>query len=199
MFRSTIFAALIAIGLMTVAGCSQGKTSENNAESSAVESSSVTRDEKVPSPTALTGLSAREALKVANDWKGDQRVTSFVDSQKVHFSFASGATVSVPLPEGEMVVAIAPYMQTTHPCEIHYMSGCQGELVDLPFEVIAMDGEGNTIINDTYRTMKNGFLELWLPRDKEFLISISGGGKSVQGRISTSASDNTCITTLRLR
>src|SRR5699024_11072837 len=34
------------------------------------------------------------------------------------------------LPEGEFFVSIAPFINETHPCEIHSLTGCQGELVN---------------------------------------------------------------------
>ena len=87
-----------------------------------------------------------------------------------------------------MVVAVAPYIDETHPCETPYLSGCQGELVGVPVDVV----------DDTVRTMANGFIELWLPRDIEVSISLAARGKLVDGTIGTFTDSRTCITTLQL-
>jgi len=152
-----------------------------------------------PSATALAGLDARQALALANKWKtAEPSVTSFVDTQKISFEFADGSKASVPLPGAKMVVAIAPYINSTHPCETHYMSGCQGELVNVPVKVYGKTADGLVVVNDTITTMDNGFLELWLTRDLEIELTVEYGGKQATQMISTDKKSNTCITTMHL-
>ncbi len=79
-------------------------------------------------------------------------VTSVVTTQAVNFEFPSGDSASVRLTPDEMFVAIAPYIDQTHRCEIHYMSGCQGELVDVPVDVVARLADGTVVVDDTMRT-----------------------------------------------
>ena len=62
-----------------------------------------------PSPSALEGLDARAAVELANTWKGNG-VTTFATPEAVHFSFASGAEVTVPMPDDLMFVSVAPYL-----------------------------------------------------------------------------------------
>lgn len=63
----------------------------------------------------LEALDAREAMAVANDWRWSRSdVKSYVDSREVVFEFADGTVKRIPLPEDEMLVAIAPYVQRTH-------------------------------------------------------------------------------------
>src|SRR5699024_5973821 len=38
------------------------------------------------------------------------------------------------LPEEEFFVSIAPFINETHPCENHSLTGCQGELVNQDFD-----------------------------------------------------------------
>lgn len=103
-----------------------------------------------------------------------------------------------PLPEDEFFVSIAPYIDETHPCKDHSLTGCQGELVKEEFDVYIEDSEGNVVIEDTLKTEENGFIDLWLPRDETYNITIYHGGKKVESKFSTFEEDGTCITTLQL-
>jgi len=47
-------------------------------------------------------------------------------------------------------------------------------------------------------TFENGFIDLWLPRDKTFNVTIEHNGKVAESVISTFEGDNTCITTMQL-
>ena len=79
------------------------------------------------------------------------------------------------------------------------MSSCQGELAEKKFQVKAVDQEGKVLINGTISTLKNGFFELWLPRDRRIALTIKGFDRSVEGTISTFDSSPTCITTFQLK
>jgi hypothetical protein len=64
---------------------------------------------------SLTGVDAFEALKIGNEWREkNYAVRSSVDSEAVRFIFPDKKTISIPLPEDRMVVAIAPYINRTH-------------------------------------------------------------------------------------
>jgi hypothetical protein len=151
-------------------------------------------------PKLLEGLNAREALALANKWgTATPEVESFVDTDAVKVTFKkSGKTVEVPLSDDQMVVAFAPYISKTHPCEIHYMSGCQGELIETKVKVTATLADGAVLIDEEITTMKNGFLELWLPRNQEIKVTMEALGRKAEGRIGTFPDSNTCITTLQL-
>lgn len=150
-------------------------------------------------PETVRGLDARSALAQANAWfTAGAGVTTYVDSRVVGFEFADGETIEVPLPDDEMVVAVAPYVELTHPCATHFMSGCQGELVGIPVQVIARDADGTTLLDTEMETMPNGFIELWLPRDRNVDLEVVALGKSARQTISTAAGSNTCITTMQL-
>jgi|SRR5690625_1289009 len=102
------------------------------------------------------------------------------------------------LPEEEFFVSIAPFINETHPCEIHSLTGCQGELVNQDFALYIEDMDGNVVINETMNSESNGFIDLWLPRDKTYNVNISHEGKQVESEISTFEKDGTCITTMKL-
>lgn len=150
-----------------------------------------------PSPDALAGIDASAAIELANAWKGSD-VTSYATGQAVHFAFPNGDEVRVPMPVDRMFVSVAPYVNQTHPCTTHYMSGCQGELVDAPIQVRATLPDGTVVLDEQVRTGANGFLDLWLPRDQALVLSVSIDGYGAEGFLTTFPDSATCITTMQL-
>lgn len=102
------------------------------------------------------------------------------------------------LPKEDFFVSIAPYIEETHPCALHNLTGCKGEMVNEEFTVYIEDTEGNVIVDDTLKSEANGFIDLWLPRDKAFHVTIEHDGKFVQSAITSFEDDNTCIATMQL-
>ncbi len=110
----------------------------------------------------------------------------------------SNKETTYELPEDEFFVSIAPYFNETHPCAIHSLTGCMGELANEEFDVYIEDEEGNVIVDETLESLDNGFIDLWLPRDKTYQITIEKDGKSQTSEISTFEGDDTCVTTIQL-
>ncbi|HLR52669.1 MAG TPA: CueP family metal-binding protein [Candidatus Avamphibacillus sp.] len=102
------------------------------------------------------------------------------------------------LPKNEFFVSIAPYINETHPCDIHSLTGCQGELVKEDVKVHIENSSGEVILDEMKQTEANGFIDLWLPRDDTFKLTITQGEKKTTSEISTFDGDNTCITTMQL-
>ncbi|TXL63609.1 hypothetical protein FHP05_10500 [Cerasibacillus terrae] len=102
------------------------------------------------------------------------------------------------LPEDEFFVSIAPFVNETHPCTNHSLTGCQGEMINQDFDIYIEDTEGNIVLDETKQSLENGFIDLWLPRDKAFRVKITHEGKEVESEISTFQDDGTCITTMQL-
>jgi hypothetical protein len=71
-------------------------------------------------------------------------------------------------------------------------------LVNQEFTVYIEDMEGNVIVNETLKSQPNGFIDIWLPREKEFNVKIEHAGKKVESILSTYENDGTCITNLQL-
>lgn len=103
-----------------------------------------------------------------------------------------------PLPQEEFFVSVAPYMDQTHPCQVHSLTGCQGELTEQEFQVTVTDLEGNAVVDQVMKSEANGFIDLWLPREQTYRMTIEYEGKTAESQISTFDTDNTCITTLSL-
>ncbi|HEO8421744.1 CueP family metal-binding protein [Niallia sp. FSL W8-0635] len=102
------------------------------------------------------------------------------------------------LPKDEFFVSFAPYLIETHPCAIHNLAGCRGELANKEFAVYIEDQEGNIYVDEQLTSQPNGFIDLWLPRNTDFQITISYNGKTAKTNFTTFKDDNTCITTLPL-
>ncbi|MBW6487198.1 MAG: CueP family metal-binding protein [Syntrophobacterales bacterium] len=81
----------------------------------------------------------------------------------------------------------------------HYFSSCQGELTEQTFFVKAVDAEGNVLVEQAATALKNGFMELWLPRNRRISLEIKRGDLIAQGVIETFPDSKTCVTTFQLR
>lgn len=152
-----------------------------------------------PSPAQLGGLTAQQALAKANQWRNTGGLQSFVTTEAVVFKFPDGEQKSVALPAKQMVIAIAPFVNQTHPCKTHFMSGCQGELVNTSVSVLVKTQAGKTVMNKTVKTLPNGFLELWLDRNQTYQVTLKTGGKTTTGTLNTQPGSDTCVTTMRLQ
>jgi hypothetical protein len=79
------------------------------------------------------------------------------------------------------------------------MSSCQGELPEKEFYVKAVDQDGNVLVDETIVTLRNGFFELWLPRNRKIGLRVQELNRTAKGIIKTFDNNKTCITTFRLR
>jgi hypothetical protein len=154
-----------------------------------------------PSPSALKDASAARALALANAWGlAKENVTSFITPQAVNFKFSDGRTVAVPMPQERMIVSVAPYVTSTHPCSTHYTSSCRGEMAKTTVSVTAKSlTTGKVLLKGNVTTGGNGFADLWLPRGQRISLTIEAQGKKASGEISTFDDSNTCVTTFQLK
>jgi hypothetical protein len=79
------------------------------------------------------------------------------------------------------------------------MSSCQGELAEKEFYVRAVDQDGKVLVDETITTLRNGFFELWLPRERRIELRIEALNRKAIGMIETFDHSKTCVTTFRLR
>jgi len=141
----------------------------------------------------------KSAIDLTNQWRTSKpEITSYINTEELVVIFPDERKVTIPQPENEMYVAVAPYINETHSCATHYISSCQAELKKKSFLITA--GSGNEqILSKTVQSLNNGFIEIWLPRKKEITLKIKYDGKVVEESISTYEGDRTCITTMRLK
>ena len=112
------------------------------------------------------------------------------------FEFPDGRKAQVALGD-RFLVAVAPYRQRTHPCQVHYFSSCTGELREETFSVRVLE-EGKEVLKAQVRTGKDGFFELWLPLNRRYTLEVRQGYWVAQGALTTFAQSPTCLTELRL-
>jgi hypothetical protein len=121
-----------------------------------------------------------------------------ITSKQLIVNEGEANSLTYDLPENEFFVSIAPYVDKTHPCATHSLTGCQGEMTEEEFNVSIVDKDGNKIMDKTLKSQSNGFIDLWLPRDKTYNITVEHNGKIAESEISTFESDDTCISTMQL-
>lgn len=121
-----------------------------------------------------------------------------ISSTELIITGEDGKRTVYGLPKDEFFVSIAPYYETTHPCAIHSLTGCRGELPDTAFDLVIEEESGAKVLEMTVVTPHNGFIDLWLPRNKTFRVTISRDGRSAVSTLSTFEGDPTCITTMQL-
>jgi hypothetical protein len=82
---------------------------------------------------------------------------------------------------------------------VHFISSCQGELAKKKFAVKAVDQQGQVLVDREIETLRNGFFELWLPRNRKIDLTVRGFDRTARGTIGTFDDSHTCITTLQLK
>lgn len=125
-------------------------------------------------------------------------VSASITSNELIVTDSENNKTTYDLPKDEFFVSIAPFVNRTHPCTNHSLTGCQGELVEKDFDVFIQDEDGNVVVDETMTSFENGFIDLWLPRDKKYQVKIEYNGKVAKSEISTFDGDNTCITSMQL-
>ncbi|WP_191967733.1 CueP family metal-binding protein [Lysinibacillus fusiformis] len=139
--------------------------------------------------------------ELVNEYSGDKTKdeSASITSNQLILTDKEGNESAYALPEEEFFVSVAPYINETHPCTNHSLTGCQGELANKDVAVYIEDSKGNVLVDETMKTLANGFIDLWLPRDQTYNIKMEHKGKTVKSSFSTYESDGTCITTMQLK
>jgi len=120
-----------------------------------------------------------------------------IDSSGLNIT-ANGQSVKVDLPSDMFYLSFVPYINTTHPCGIHNLISCRGELKQEEFHVLISDDLGNIIIDEYMESFANGFLGVWIPSNMNGTIFITYQGLIATTLISSFSGDYTCLTTLEL-
>lgn len=148
----------------------------------------------------VKNLSTTEIKQLVQDYTvgNAEAASASITSSELIVTDENEEVVTYDLPEEEFFVSIAPFINETHPCDIHSLTGCQGELVQEDFNVHIEDSEGNVILDETKQTEANGFIDLWLPRNDTFNVIITQDDREITSEISTFDGDKTCVTTMQL-
>ncbi|KWX85640.1 hypothetical protein AMQ83_23595, partial [Paenibacillus riograndensis] len=78
-------------------------------------------------------------------------------------------------------------------------TGGKGESTEEEFNRSVTDTDGKVIMeNETVKSQPNGFIDLWLPRDRTYQVTIEHDGKQAESELSTFEKDDTCVTTMQL-
>lgn len=196
--RAIISAAALAITLV-VAGCSAGDD-QGQAQGAPVSSDRTTA-EAVLSQYGLDGMSGRQVVDALEAMPLDERPADLIASVQPDELLlrSADAESTLPLPTDSFYLSVAPYVDQTHPCAMHSLTTCTGELGgrDVAVEVVD-DATGETLIDETRTAADNGFIGLWLPRDVSATLTVQYDGKSASAPITTGADAETCLTTMQL-
>jgi len=153
------------------------------------------------SDDASNEVETQDIKKKVQDYSvgdADEDISASITSDELIVTDSDNKETTYNLPGDEFFVSIAPFVETTHPCTNHSLTGCQGELVEKEFDVYIEDEDGNVLVDEKMTSLKNGFIDFWLPRDKTYNVEIQYDGKTAESEISTFEGDNTCITTMQL-
>lgn len=147
----------------------------------------------------LSNKTAKEILTELGDGTlvPDGYAVSVYDHEILIFT-EDDQTISLPMPDDEFYLSVAPYKTLTHECTFHSATGCRGELKSETFFVEFVDTDGNVILSQSMDTLSNGFIDMWLPRNIEGTLTITQGDFVATKLISTEAGQPTCETTMRL-
>lgn len=144
------------------------------------------------------GLENSEIKEVVNNL--DQRIDEPTNvSARITgdtlFLYDNEKEYSVDLPTDSFFVSIAPYINEVHPCTIHNLVSCRGEIYNQSMHIRIVDENNQIILDEERITQDNGFIGIWLPKGINAILKVEYDGLSVEYPISTFSGSDTCITT----
>ncbi|WP_435300396.1 CueP family metal-binding protein [Timonella sp. A28] len=202
--RVASIVALACVGVLTLTACSTDTDSSKDATT--VQSSQASSDAKAQEILAahdLSGKSAKEVIAALDaqavaDRPSDLRAS--IRPTGLLLIDQDNGEATLPMPDDEFYLSIAPYVSQTHECHFHSLTTCRGELGNKDITLtIVDDATGKTLVEQTTQTFDNGFVGVWLPRDIDATVTVESEGKSATTQISTHGDeDATCLTTMKL-
>jgi hypothetical protein len=198
--RSISTVAVAVAAVLALAACTapaQTPTGTGGADDAAIASDNLLRD------NGLAGLDAREIVDLLDSMPTSERPDDLMVSirpDNLIVSDAAQQEVTLPMPDEQFYVSIAPYVDETHDCYFHSLTTCAGEIRNADVHLLATDSSsGEILIDETLTTFDNGFVGLWLPRDIDVTVAIEHDGRSATTDLSTRSDDDaTCVTTMQL-
>ncbi|WP_416447031.1 CueP family metal-binding protein [Leucobacter sp. HNU] len=193
LLKRALTGTAILAATAVLAGCS----------TSLIASQDTTTESSLLAAHDLDGLDAKQIIDRLDTTPIADRAEDFQASirpDSLVLSDANHGEMTVPMPDDEFYISVAPYVDQTHECVYHSPTGCKGELQNADVHVTVTDSTTGAVLYDERTvTYDNGFVGLWLPRDFEGVLAIEGSGRKGQVSIRTVGDDQpTCITTLQL-
>ena len=146
----------------------------------------------------FNNLSQEKIVESLEDRTNKTEVEAGILGDRLEMSDSIGS-YTMKLPKDKFYLSVAPYINQTHPCANHSLTGCQGELINEKVRVKIVDKNGKNMVNKEVVTYSNGFFGLWLPKNIEGTITVYYGEKSASTAITTFNNSETCLTTLKLQ
>ncbi|MDO5512299.1 CueP family metal-binding protein [Corynebacterium sp.] len=191
-FRRRAAIAVFTAGAVTLTGCSPSPAQDASTEASASSLESY----------GLAGLDARQIIEKLDTMPVAERPDDLIASvQPTDLVLTSRGQelAALPLPEDQFYLSMAPYDTITHPCHLHSLTTCRGELANEDVTITVTDeSTGERIVEGAHTTYENGFVGLWLPRDSAVSVTVERGDRTATARVTTDDDDPTCLTTLQL-
>src|SRR5690625_1539862 len=88
--------------------------------------------------TLNTAENAYDNIKeLVDDYSGNTTTgkTASITSTELIVTDSDNNATAYDLPAEEFFVSIAPFINETHPCDIHSLTGCQGEMTNESFDI----------------------------------------------------------------
>ncbi len=198
--RSIGTLAVTAVAVLTLAACTtsaQTPPSVDGADDVPLVSDSTLKDH------GLAGLDAREIVDLLDAMPTAERPNDLMVSirpNELVITDVAQQETTLPMPEDQFYVSIAPYKDDTHDCYFHSLTTCAGEIQNADVHMLVTDADsGEVLLDDTRTTFDNGFVGVWLPRDIDVTVAIAYDGRSATTDLSTRSDDDaTCVTTMQL-
>ena len=174
----------------------QDHSGQNQSESSQTAAAEVLDRYGLTDMDARGVIERLDTMPVAE--RPDTLLASVQPTELVLTDTAGGSIATLPMPDEQFYLAVAPYEDQTHDCLFHSLTTCLGEMAGEPVDITVTDEAGQTVLDETRTAYDNGFVGLWLPRDLTGTLTVEYDGKSSTVPIATGDDDLTCLTTAHL-
>jgi len=200
--RSVTVVAVAVAAMLALTACSAAASTSTSAGNVEADDIQLVRDAMMKDH-GLDGLDARAIIDRLDALPTSERPDDLMVSirpNELTLSDAAQREMTLPMPDDQFYVSIAPYDNVTHECYFHSLTTCKGEIQNGDVHVlVANTDSGEILIDETRTTFDNGFMGLWLPRNIDVNVTIDYDGRSATTDLSTSGDEAaTCVTTMQL-
>lgn len=182
-FVSIVIVSVIMIGALVF----YGATNQTNTPTD--------KNEAILRKFGLEGLSIKDSVNKLDSVTDESEGLSASITGTMLTLYDNDEAYEFPLPVDEFYLSFAPYVNSVHPCTIHNLVSCRGELMGEEFKVSIIQKDGTVIMDQKVRSLESGFIGVWLPKNIEAELTVEYNGLSVKHPITTFADSDTCLTT----